>query len=100
MLKKILYCIEKIFLVVLDLAAGIGFFAVIGAIVFSVWGERYITETANLVFFLGGNFLSVGLIKLIEWLRYVREDAEDRETLEEMRRDEAARKLLEHLGVK
>lgn len=99
MLMILLYLIQKLLIVVLALASGTGFFLIANVVVFLVWGERYLTGPAEMVFFLGGLLLSAGLLKLVDILEDAQIDLYVKKKKAEAALPEESRALIEHLKV-
>lgn len=100
MLKKILYIIEAVLLVILVVAAGLGLFLLASLIVYEYFGPGWLRYSSALVFLLGGMLLAIGLAKLLEIVQYELLHIQAAEIEAEMRMDEKAAELFEHLRVK
>lgn len=98
MLKKILYLVESLLLVILVCASGLGLFLLTSFLVYEYFGAEWLRVNAMLVFLLGGFLLAIGLVKLLELVQYELLHIQAKEI--EMEMDEDAMKLFEHLRVK
>ena len=99
-IKKILYIIEALLLVIVVCSSGLGLFLMANIVVSQVWGEDYLTIPAEMVFFLGGILLAAGLAKLLGIVQYQLLHIRGQEIEAEMMMDDEARELVEHLRVK
>lgn len=102
MLKKILYLVEALLMVILVCASGLGLFVSISFLVYECFGPEWLRETALLVFLLSGVLLSMGLIKVLQIVQYeiLYIQAGEIEAEYRLQADPEAMKLFEHLRVK
>ena len=100
MLKKILYLIDALLRLIVVVASGLGFFMIISTVVQEVWGQEWLRVPALLVFLLSGFFISMGILKLLDFVQREILHIQGKEIEEEMMMDDETRALIEHLRVK
>ena len=97
MLKKILYLIDALLRLIVVVASGLGFFMIISTVVQEVWGQEWLRVPALLVFLLSGFFISMGFLKLLDFVQREILHIQGKEIEEEMMMDDETRALIEHL---